>query len=213
VFVNQYAGHDVGGARRQVLKSRAAAPLMRDHIPPAWRAAHIVHFAPLADEIAPDLVRFFAENTARTPDRLLAATPQGWMRAWDAEGVVRAVRWPDADALLPILDAVIFSEEDIGCDTALEAHYARLARLLVVTRAARGCTLYRRGEPPLHIPAPAVNVMDATGAGDVFAGVFLTLLSQTGQPVAAAEVAVARASESVTRPGLDGVCAASPPTS
>lgn len=194
VFVNKYEG-DV---RRQYLLGRAVAPMTLAHVPEAWRAAPIVHLGPLDDEVDPALADAF-------PDSLVAATPQGWMRTWDEQNLVHAKPWEYAERLLPVLGAVVFSEEDIGRDRALEARYASLARLLVVTRAAKGCTLYRRDLSPLDIPAPPVPVVDATGAGDIFTGIFLVMLHRTGNVVHAAEVATYLASQSVMRPGLQGI--------
>lgn len=193
VFVNTY----VNAKRRQVLKHRAAT-LSLDDVPESWRRAPVVHLGPLDDEVDPALARAF-------PGSLVLATPQGWMRTWDAEGLVSAKPWANAEELLPILSATIFSEEDIHWDAALEARYAALASLLVVTRAAKGCTVYQRGQAPFDVPAPAVPVVDATGAGDVFAGVFMTLLHRTGDARRAAEVATEIATISVTRPGLEGI--------
>lgn len=194
IFVNTYSGD----TRRQVLRSRATAPLTLDNVPVAWRHCPVVHLAPLDDEVDPDLAGAF-------PHSFVAATPQGWMRAWDAEGVVRPKPWEYAERLLPILEVCVFSEEDIGRDTALEAHYAGLAQMLIVTRAAKGCTLYRRSLAPLDIPAPAVPVVDATGAGDIFTGILLTIMHETRDPIRAARIATRLASMSVTRTGLQGV--------
>jgi sugar/nucleoside kinase (ribokinase family) len=191
-FVNTY----VDGKRRQILRQRAL-PLTYEHVPGAWQAAPIVHLAPLDDEVDPALA-------TRFPGALVAGTPQGWMRTWDSEGVVSRKLWEHAAQLLPQLDVTVFSEEDIQWDTALEAQYAALAKLLVVTRAAQGCTIYQQGQSPLHIPAPQVEVVDATGAGDVFTGVFLVLLRRMGSVERAASAATYLASQSVTRVGLAG---------
>lgn len=193
VFVNTY----VGDKRRQVMPQRAKTLSLAD-VPPQWRSAPLVHLGPLDDEVDPDLARAF-------PSSLVAATPQGWMRAWDAEGVIHPKPWDRADELLPILDATVFSEEDIHLDKALESHYASLAKLLVVTRASKGCTVYRKGSNPVDLPAPIENVVDATGAGDVFTGVFLVMLKRTGDVIRAAEIATQLASISVTRVGIDGI--------
>jgi sugar/nucleoside kinase (ribokinase family) len=193
VFYNIYEG-DI---RRQIMPRRAR-PLTLADVPDVWRHAPIVHLGPLDDEVDPALARAF-------PGSIVAATPQGWMRAWNEEGVIRPKPWAHAEELLPILDVTVFSEEDIHRDTALEAHYASLARLLVVTRAAKGCTIYRRDCVPFDIPAPAVPVVDPTGAGDVFTGIFLVVYQRTGDVRRAAEVATQLASISVTRVGLDGI--------
>jgi sugar/nucleoside kinase (ribokinase family) len=193
VFINTY----IGDVRRQEMPSRAKTLSFED-VPEDWRSAEIIHLGPLDDEVSPDFVR-------PNPTSLVVSTPQGWMRSWDEHGVIYPKPWADADRMLPVLDAVVFSEEDIHRDTALEAHYASLAKLLVVTRASNGCTVYQQGRDPLNLPAPHVDVVDATGAGDVFAGVFFVTYHRTGSVERAAEVATQLASISVTRVGLTGI--------
>jgi sugar/nucleoside kinase (ribokinase family) len=193
IFVNIYEGDK----RRQIVRGHAQ-PLSLSDVPEAWRSAPIVHLGPLDDEVDPALARAF-------PHSLVAAGPQGWMRTWDAEGTVFPKQWEHADALLPILDVTVFSEEDIHRDKALEAYYASLASLLIVTRAANGCTVYQRGQEPMHIPAPAVPVVDATGAGDIFTGIFLVIYWRTRDVRRAAEAATQLASLSVTRAGMSGI--------
>jgi sugar/nucleoside kinase (ribokinase family) len=193
VFINTY----VGDVRRQEMPSRAKL-LSFDDVPEAWRNAEIIHLGPLDDEVNPDFVRI-------NPASLVVATAQGWMRSWDDKGIISPKAWADADRLLPVLDAVVFSEEDIHRDTALETHYAALAKLLVVTRAANGSTVYQTGKAPLNFPAPHVQVVDATGAGVVFAGVFFVMYQRTSSVERAAEAATQLASISVTRRGLKGI--------
>jgi 1D-myo-inositol 3-kinase len=195
IFENIYTG-DV---RKQYLRG-CAESLTVAHVPSAWREERprIVHLAPLAQEVDPQLVNAF-------PGALTAATPQGWMRRWDANGLVSPQPWEHAERLLPVLNVVVFSEEDIHWNTELEAHYAALANLLVVTRAAKGCTVYQQGLPAFDTPAPHVDVVDATGAGDIFAAIFLTVLHRTDDPRRAAYAATQLASLSVTRTGLESV--------
>ena len=193
VFVNTY----VGDKRRQELRQRAATLSFAD-IPDVWHDVPIVHLGPLDDEVDPNLVDAF-------PSSLVAATPQGWMRTWDSEGVIYPKRWEQAEQMLPRLGVTVFSVEDIHHDTALEAHYASLSPLLIVTRGPKGCTVYQRGVDPLHVPAPSVTVVDATGAGDVFTGIFLVIYQRTQDVRRAAEIATQLASFSVTRVGLQGI--------
>lgn len=182
--------------RVQYLYHRAA-DLDISMVPDTWRSARIVHLGPLNQEVDVKLARAF-------PDSFVGVTPQGWMRAWDESGLVYRKAWADAEWVLPTAQVTVFSEEDIGRDTALEARYAALSPLLVVTRASKGCTLYRRGLPALDISAPRVNVVDATGAGDVFTGTFLVFYQQSRDAIRACERATYLASQSVTRPGLQG---------
>jgi 1D-myo-inositol 3-kinase len=195
-FVNLYAD----GKRRQWLRA-VAATLDLELIPPAWRAARIVHLAPLANDL--DLDVFEGIRGAG----LIGLTPQGWMRAWDADGFVSRRPWPDPESILRACDAVVFSEEDVEYDWALCESYARQTRLLVVTRGARGCVVYDRGTP-WHVPGFPVVEVDATGAGDVFAAAFYIGLSDRGDPIEAARYANCVASFVVEAVGTNGIPAA-----
>jgi sugar/nucleoside kinase (ribokinase family) len=94
-----------GGTRRQVLRGRAAQ-LDADAVPAAWRAAPIVLLAPLAREVDVALATAF-------PHAIVAATPQGWLRRWDAAGAVYPGPLHVASAALSHLDALILSREDL----------------------------------------------------------------------------------------------------
>jgi sugar/nucleoside kinase (ribokinase family) len=52
-----------------------------------------------------------------------------------------------------------------------------------------------------HIPAPIVEAVDTTGAGDAHSGVFLASLADRLSPADAARRANAAAALAVTRPG------------
>jgi 2-dehydro-3-deoxygluconokinase len=73
-------------------------------------------------------------------------------------------------------DVVFFSREDAtllygGVDAAVEA-LSTTADELVMTDGGNGATLYTQGAT-LHQPPPAVEVLDAAGAGDALAGAYL----------------------------------------
>lgn len=52
-------------------------------------------------------------------------------------------------------------------------------RSVLITRSERGMSLYREGQPPLHIPSQAQEVFDVTGAGDtVIAALSLALAAK-----------------------------------
>ncbi len=73
--------------------------------------------------------------------------------------------------------------------------------LAVVTLGPGGCLLYVAGADPRHVPAPAVDAVDTVGAGDTFVGTFAAEWLATRDPVRAARLAVAAASEKVARAG------------
>jgi ribokinase len=70
---------------------------------------------------------------------------------------------PGLRDLADVTDVVIVNEAE-------EQHWAWPTRHLVVTRGARGA-IYRGADGDVEVPSPAVEAIDTTGAGDVFAGV------------------------------------------
>lgn len=180
--------------RHQVVHT-VARMITPEVLPADWRG-NIVHLGPVAHECDPALAVAFT-------DAFLGLTPQGWMRCWDASGRVSRCRWEGAEELLARADAVVLSEEDVGGDMGLVAHYAAQTRLLVVTQGAAGCTVYTDGQSR-HFPAPAAHEVDPTGSGDVFAAAFFVRLYREGDPWLAARFANCVAACSVTRRGLDG---------
>jgi sugar/nucleoside kinase (ribokinase family) len=159
--------------------------------------ADVVHLAPVANEVDPDLADAF-------DGALIGATPQGWMRRWDSSGRVRRGEWLQAEVVLNRADAIVLSLEDVGGDWALIRRWADAARVLVVTLGRDGCTVYTHGERPQPIPTLPVEEVDPTGAGDVFAAAFFVRLRESGDPIGAARFANCIAARSVTRFGLDG---------
>ncbi len=160
-------------------------------------AADIVHLAPIAQEVDLAWIDHF-------PGALIGVTPQGWMRHWDAHGAIRHVGWTHAAEVLPRADVVIVSIEDVAHSDKMLADWAQLARLLVVTHGATGCTIMTKQEA-IDVPTLQVEVVDATGAGDIFAACFFVRFKQTGDPIAAARFANCLATRSITRRGLDSV--------
>jgi pfkB family carbohydrate kinase len=194
-FVNEY----VGGKRRQTIES-VAEKLIYEQILPEWRNPPVVHLGPLCQEIDAALVNRF-------PRSLIGVTPQGWMRSWGEDGLVRAVDWADADRVLPRADVVVISEDDVA-DPSIIDDWAAKARMLVVTLGERGCDVYRQGESQVyHSPAfKSATEMDPTGAGDVFAGAFLWHLHKSGGDwQTAADWANCVASFVVEKRGVAGV--------
>ena len=71
---------------------------------------------------------------------------------------------------------------------------------VVVTLGADGALVVDGGRAE-HVPAPVVDAVDTTGAGDAFCGALAAALVGGAELVEAARLAVAFAAESVTRPG------------
>ena len=209
-FENVY---DAQGSRRQYLRGRAAALGVED-VPEAWRGVRMVLLAPLAREVDPALA-------AAIPAALVAATPQGWLRRWDADGRVYPGALERADELLPHLSALILSRDDLlpppGTSAApgmpatsdeadrIIASWARIVPLVAVTRGAAGALLYERGTGPAAYPGHPAREVDPTGAGDVFAAALLVALAEGREPGAAVDFANRVAALSIEHEGSAGI--------
>lgn len=202
-FANRYQE----GFRTQYLHARAE-PLQADDVPVEWRDAPVVLLGPLAQELTPDFVRLFPHR----PGAIIAATPQGWLRRWDPDGRVWPTPWQAAQEVLPLLDVLVLSHDDLlpfadgsrkDADAIL-AQWSMLVPLLVATDGRHGATLFRQGATQ-HFPAYPVEEVDPTGAGDVFAAAFLTYLYQHGDPERAIDFANSTASFSIEKKGIQGI--------
>lgn len=202
-FENSYAD----GFRVQYLRARASHLEYTD-IPSSWLDASLILLAPLAQEIPLELVRALP----RRPGSLLAATPQGWLRRWDAEGRVWPTPWEHAADILPLLDVLILSHDDLlpfangqraTADAMLSA-WSMHVPMLVATDGRSGATLFERGVSTRFVAYPAAEV-DPTGAGDVFAAAFLAHFFQHRVARAAMDFANCAASISIEHRGITGI--------
>jgi ribokinase len=75
------------------------------------------------------------------------------------------------------------------------------ADIAVITMGQKGCRL-RSPAGEFDIPAPKIDAIASAGAGDVFAGTFIAEFLSSGDPRRAARLAVAAASNKVTRHGI-----------
>lgn len=180
-----------------------AAPILAEDVPASARAPRVVLLGPLVDEIGPDIPPIFAEET------LVAAVPQGWMRRWDESGRVYAKPWTNAPEILPFLDVIVASMEDVDHDLNRIVPWFALTPLVVITEYRDGSTLYEpQPDGSVRVtrvaPRPAQEI-DPTGAGDVFATAFLIRLQETNDPVEAARFANITASYGVEHLGITGI--------
>jgi hypothetical protein len=166
-------------------------------IPEPWRNASIVHLGPVAQEVEPTLARNFASA-------FIGVTPQGWMRGWDDQGRVHPSEWPEASFVLQRAGAAVISVEDIGGEEERIYEMAASCHVLAVTEGDQGMRLFWNGDVR-RIRPPQEELVDATGAGDVFAAAFFSRLFTTRDPWEAARFATQLSAISVTRPGLTGI--------
>jgi len=180
--------------RRQYVRA-TASPISVGDIPGKWKSARCLHLGPLAGEINPlEIARGF-------PNAMIMLTPQGMMRRWDEDGLVKFRPWFDENAFR-LIDIVIYSEEDVRQLPLYTEKLRKVSRHLVVTNGSRGGTYYGGGEA-MRYDSIAVDARDLTGAGDVFAASLLgSLPALNGDVASAVRLAARLAACSVTRSGL-----------
>lgn len=202
-FVNIYNE----GFRTQYLRARADQLQLED-VPEAWRQASIVLFGPLDQELSPSFIKHFP----RSHGSIFAATPQGWLRRWDDDGRVWPTPWSDAEDILPLLDVLILSHDDLlpfangnrkDADAML-SQWSMQVPLLVATDGRHGATLFQHGVVE-RFPAYSAQEVDPTGAGDVFAAAFLMYYHRHGDPRKAVDFANCVASLSIEHEGVAGI--------
>jgi sugar/nucleoside kinase (ribokinase family) len=193
VFENIY--HD--GERTQILHRRADV-ITCEHIPLAWRNAPMVYLGTIDQEIDLHVFHCFADQA------LICIMPQGFFRRWDDRGHISFAEWRPPEAVLRRINVLVLSELDVADPDQLVLDWGPMIEIIVVTRAERGATVYHAGEQ-CHYPTRPAQEVDLTGAGDVFAAVFLIRLFETGDPCQAARYANAAASFSVEAPGMTGI--------
>ena len=189
-FRNSYTGD----ARTQHLLA-STAPFQWAALPPAWRAAAIVHLAPLLDEL------YVYQPRRIFPQALLGLTPQGWSRRWRYDGMIHTQPIELAPELVQQLDVIVVSNEDLPAYTQHAYEWSRLGPVVAVTQGAAGVSIWQRGQKQ-HVAAFPAQVVDPTGAGDVWAAAFLWRLAAARDVLQAARWACAAAACAIEGSGI-----------
>jgi len=171
-------------------------PILASDVPKHLHDADMILLAPLVQEVDPAMIPKM--------QGLVASTPQGWLREWDARGRIKAIPWYSAGRVLPFLDAIIFSDADLIGDLSILPTILETVPIVAITKAAAGCILYIEGKRH-KIPTRPAREVDPTGAGDTFAAAFLVHLREHNDPVQAAYFANVTASLGVEAHGIQGI--------
>ncbi len=184
------------GKRRQFLLN-VADKIFAEDVPAEWKDAEIAYLCPVADEVDVSVVDCF-------PNALIGATPQGWLRRWDESNRVYCKRWDTASEILPKVDILVLSDEDIAAFPDELDKYIELTKIVVVTKGKDGATLYQDGKV-IDSSAYLVDETEPTGAGDVFAAAFLVKYCQTRDVIETLNFAHCVASFAVEAEGTKGI--------
>lgn len=164
-------------------------------------AARVFHVSGLSQAISPTMraaVRRGAEM-ARAAGRLVSFDTNLRLALWTLDEAREA-----ADEMVALADIVFPSDDEAAQLTgltdpdAMVDHYlSRGARVVALKRGAEGALVATPDARETIAPAPALPV-DATGAGDSFAGAFLAYFLETGDPMRAGRLAARVAAGTVS---------------
>lgn len=181
-FVNDYGA---GGARTQVLSSRAADVVLAA-APDEWRAPDVLLLGGLAGEIPGRAALSFEAE-------VVGANAQGWVRAFGPGGEVSPREWERPEEDLAGVHVLFLSEHDIPGAMRRSRELLSYVPMIAVTAGWRGLSLVTR-EGIEQVPGLPREEADPTGAGDVFATAFLIRYQETRNPSEAAVFAACAAS-------------------
>ena len=147
----------------------------------------------------------------------LEAPPEVALAAFDiahASGALTVMNPAPAadldDDLLALTDVLVPNEHEAAALVGHDAPFAVLAvelqresgvRAVIVTAGADGAFLASRDGGVNHVPAPSVEAVDTTGAGDAFIGALASRLHEGRSLLEAVRFSVLYAARSVTRVG------------
>lgn len=166
-FQNLY---DEDGNRRQVLDSQSD-PIDLSVLPDQWRDPDVLFLAPVAGEIPGRTALAFEAE-------VVGAGAQGWLRGAGAEGVVSPREWRDPSADLAGVHVLFLSSQDLPDASLRVPSLLALVPIVALTHGWEGLLLFTREGSHKIVTLPRPEV-DPTGAGDVFAAVFLLRYHET----------------------------------
>lgn len=197
-----FVTHDAAGHHFTFYRTGSAAALYRPEDVPeaAIRDARILHLSGISQAISASAcdAAFRAIEVARAAGVKVSYDTNLRLRLWPvarAAAVIHAAIGM-ADIALPSLDDAT-ALTGLTDPDAVADFYLRLCPLVLLKCGAAGCLVATR-DRRARIPAHGVVAVDATGAGDTFAGAFLARTLAGDMPEDAARYANAAAALSVT---------------
>ena len=186
-----------GDSRKQRLISRAPAIASSlDPLGQRGRNAKTVFAGPLLDELPLDCRSWFWAEFA-------CLIPQGWFRVVGADGLI-TLSAPDVSRVTGPWDLVVLSDDEASVTGDLDG-WKRLARILAVTHGSDGATVFTEGGEERLPAVQPPEVVDTTGAGDVWSAAFTVRFDETRSIAEAGRFAAAAGAICVSRSGLRGV--------
>ncbi len=184
------------GGRQLTLLARAA-DLEASRLPAEWREAPLTLLCPIVNEVDPAFAAAFPQSS-------VGADAQGWLRRRGPGGAISPQAWEDAGLVLPHLQLLVVSEQDVEGFEKSALEWFQQVPLAALTRGRRGALLFVNGER-YHVEADPAREADSIGAGDVFATTLLIEYNRSNDPWDAAAAAACAAAAKVEAVGAAAI--------
>ena len=190
IFENRY----IGSSRTQIMHKRAND--ITEMEIQKLRPASLYMFCPIANEM--DINRKLLDSI----DGFKGATIQGWLRSTDKHR--RVIPAIPSLQLFEGLDIAVLSEDDVADLPGLIPELVRIIPIVAITKGEEGVIIFQKGEE-LHYPSFETKAIEVTGAGDVFATVFMSAYTASNDIVEASSMAHSAASLSIEGIGTKAI--------
>ena len=170
IYQNRY---DSDGKRTLYSKNRDCASFVNPSLlpPELISNAKAIVVCPIDNNVSSLNIKELA--TAMGQETLLACLPQGFFRRYEDDGKVYQAEWESTKEIIPYLDLIFLSEED-GRDLDKKAEeWSRLGTMVVITRAEKGCSVFKDGKRHDFTAFSVEKIVDPVGSGDVFSAAFV----------------------------------------
>jgi sugar/nucleoside kinase (ribokinase family) len=120
---------------------------------------------------------------ATNPHAIKVLLPQGYYRSFDQDNHVTKRTFEEAEAILPLIDIVIVSEQDqVNMKQEILSWTQKNQHLIaVMTLSEKGAVAFQGDKEIMLpvIPVPEKDIVDSVGSGDIFSAGFAYRYQQT----------------------------------
>ena len=168
-----YKNLSQGAIRTQKALNREYTELLpiTDELQVFISASDVLFLAPLTPDYSIQYVNFVMKFARKETIKILL--PQGYYRSFDSENNVHQREFKEAEAILPLFDFVVVSEQDHFAVNEFAKDWIRYTRV-IVTKGDKGVAYYH-DDKILIVPTKPVHpddIIDSVGSGDIFSASF-----------------------------------------
>lgn len=129
----------------------------------------IILFCPILDNIDPEDIVYIKKML---PESFIVLLPQGFFRKLSANKIVQT-DWVNWRRIICYIDLIVVSDKDTVSSDSRAYEWSNYKPIIIVTKQDKGCSIYIKKNRTDVSAFYADKIKDATGAGDIFAALFV----------------------------------------